>query len=183
MDPAPHQPLAALPPEEFERLFQEHHARVLQAAYRITGNATDAEDVLQTIFLRLLRREDAPDLSSTPGSYFYRAAINAALDLVRRRGGPRPISLEELSTPPAETCRPSPESRLGGRELHALVRRALTRLSRSAAEIFALRYFEGYSNVEISRMLGVSQSSVGVSLHRTRAHLQRELGPWLGETS
>lgn len=182
MQTAPNQPLAPLPPEEFERLFQEHHARILQAAYRITGNAIDAEDVLQTIFLRLLRREDAPDLSTTPGSYFYRAAVNAALDLVRRRGGPRPISLEEISSPPAETRGPSPESRLGARELHALVRKALGRISQTAAEIFALRYFEGYSNVEISRMLGVSQSSVGVSLHRTRAHLQRELGSWLGET-
>ena len=182
MRTSPHQPLVPLPPEEFERLFQEHHARILHAAYRITGNATDAEDVLQTIFLRLLRRKDAPDLSTTPGSYFHRAAVNAALDLVRRRGGPRPISLEEVSSPPVETRSTGPEARLGSRELHGLVRRALGRISRSAAEIFALRYFEGYSNVEISRMLGVSQSSVGVSLHRTRAHLQRELGSWAGET-
>jgi len=53
-------------PEEFERLFHEHHGLVYRAAYRITGRAEDAEDVLQTLFVRLLRRSEALDLQAIP---------------------------------------------------------------------------------------------------------------------
>ena len=49
--------------EVLSALFQEHSGRIFRIAYRLTGNASDAEDVLQTIFLRLLRRDEAPDLS------------------------------------------------------------------------------------------------------------------------
>src|SRR5258708_15851286 len=77
-------PLTSPPPGALEMLFREHHGAVYRAAYRITGNAMDAEDVLQTVFTRLLRREEQPDLSESAGSYLHRAAVNAALDLIRR---------------------------------------------------------------------------------------------------
>ena len=44
-------------PDEFERVFRAHHGLVFRTAYRITGNAADAEDVSQMVFLRLFRRE------------------------------------------------------------------------------------------------------------------------------
>ena len=72
-------------PEDFERTFREHHDLVYRAAYRITGNAEDAEDVLQTLFLRLLRRERALDAEANPKGYLHRAAVNIALDIVRLR--------------------------------------------------------------------------------------------------
>ena len=68
------QPLEG-PPGALEALFREHHGAVYRAAYRITGNAMDAEDVLQTVFTRLLRREEQPDLSESAGSYLHRAAV------------------------------------------------------------------------------------------------------------
>src|SRR3954470_12198129 len=64
-------------------LFTMHHRRVLLAAYRITGSMADAEDVAQTVFLRLGSGEGIP--LKNAGSYLYRAAINGALDLLRRR--------------------------------------------------------------------------------------------------
>jgi RNA polymerase sigma factor (sigma-70 family) len=71
-------------PPPLEALFRDHHERVFHAAYRITGDAGDAEDVLQSVFLRLLRR--APEVvGATAGPYLHRAAVNAALDLLRGR--------------------------------------------------------------------------------------------------
>ena len=70
-----------------EALFREHHGAVYRAAYRITGNAMDAEDVLQTVFTRLLRRERQRPFRER-GSYLHRAAVNAALDLMRVASGP-----------------------------------------------------------------------------------------------
>src|SRR5258705_11394353 len=84
-------------PEGVEKLFVEHRRRVFQAAYRITGSPTDAEGVLQTVFLRLLRREEAggTGLSGTPGSYLHLAAVNGALDIVRARTASRGAPLDE----------------------------------------------------------------------------------------
>ena len=69
------------PPKKLENLFNEHHEQVFRTAYRITGSVVDAEDVLQTIFLRIVRREQGRGFSPSPGSYLHRAAVNAALDL------------------------------------------------------------------------------------------------------
>ena len=64
---------------DFEELFRAHYELVYRTAYSVTGNRPDAEDVLQTIFLRLLRRLP-PDFDRNPKGYLYRAAINLSLN-------------------------------------------------------------------------------------------------------
>src|SRR5215217_9020184 len=88
------------PPEALEVMFRQHHEAVFRTAYRITGDAMDAEDVLQTVFVRLLRRDDgreplAPEDGA--GRYLHRAAVNAALDLLRRRKRRPAVALDEVA--------------------------------------------------------------------------------------
>src|SRR5436190_3880995 len=84
------------PLRDLETAFREHSTMVYRAACRITGNAEDAEDVLQTVFLRLARREDsAEEVGHVPG-YLRKAAVNAALDLMRSRQRARLMPLEEV---------------------------------------------------------------------------------------
>ena len=71
--------------QEFERIFRDHSQFVYRTAYGVTGNAEDAEDVLQTIFLRLVRRELPPSLKKNPKAYLYRAAVNVSLSTLRSR--------------------------------------------------------------------------------------------------
>ena len=163
-------------PEDLEALFREHHGAVYRAAYRITGNAMDAEDVLQTVFTRLLRREEQPDLSETAGSYLHRAAVNAALDLMRRRKRAKKVDLDEVGDRLVDDVQPGPERARGNQELKARLREAMSRLSPRQAEIFSLRYLEGLGNLEIAKMLGSSQTAIAVLLHRARHRLQKELG-------
>jgi RNA polymerase sigma-70 factor (ECF subfamily) len=168
-------------PSTLEGLFREHHGAVYRAAYRITGDAMDAEDVLQTVFIRLLRREDELDLSDTAGSYLHRAAVNAALDLMRQRKRSRKVDLDDVSEHIEDEVNPTPERARGNRELGERLRRAMGQLSPRQAEIFALRYLEGLGNLEIARMLGSSQTAIAVLLHRARHRLQKELGSLQGE--
>jgi RNA polymerase sigma-70 factor (ECF subfamily) len=168
-------PGAAAPPPMLEELFQTHHEKVFRAAYRVTGNASDAEDVLQTVFVRLLRREDAIDLSRSAGSSLHRAAVNAAVDLLRRRTRAGAVELDSVGDSLADPGQPGPERRERGRELAQDLRRSLAALSPESAEVFSLRYFEGYGNKEIARLLGKSQTAVAVTLHRVRGRLQKEL--------
>jgi RNA polymerase sigma-70 factor (ECF subfamily) len=120
------------------------------------------------VFVRLIRRGNTAEPLDNQESYLRRAAINVAIDLVRDRQDSQKVPLDE-----APFLR-SPQSS-GEPELRDSLRRALATLSPRAAEIFALRYFEGYKNQEIAQMLGMSQVQVAVLLFRTRKQLQKEI--------
>jgi RNA polymerase sigma-70 factor (ECF subfamily) len=171
------------PAPDLERIFRDNHKRILRAAFRVTGNAQDAEDVLQTIFMRLVRREGGSPLSDSPGNYLHRAAINAALDLVRSRRAAHAAPFEELEPLLAGSETAAPDRVQQGGEIRDEIRKALSKMSPKAAETFALRYFEGYGNHEIARMLGTSRSTINVILHRTRQKLREEIAPYVGEAS
>ncbi len=165
-------------PDGLEDVFEAHHGMVFRTAYRITGNAADAEDVLQTVFLRLLRREGGAVVESQE-SYLRRAAVNAALDVVRSGRDARRVPIDQVEGRP-ETSRPG-GMETESRELRGQLRKALARLQPREAEIFALRFFEDRSNQEIAKMLGISQVHVAVILHRTRRQLQNEISSYLGD--
>jgi RNA polymerase sigma-70 factor (ECF subfamily) len=165
---------------ELETLFRDHHEQIFRTAYRITGSPVDAEDVLQTIFLRLASSKEQRDLSPSPGSYLHRAAVNAALDLMRGRTRSRAVSFESVEPTREFTSSDlNPEESHADNELRARVREAVARLGGRAATTFALRYFEGYDNREIAEMLGTSQMVVAVTLHRARTRLRKEIGEYL----
>ena len=152
-------------PKPLDDLYTAHHGMVFRTAHRITGNAADAEDVLQTVFLRLVRRESLDEIEN-PESYLRRSAVNAALDVVRARHESDTLEMEKL---------PSSGSCTELRELRDTLRRILSKLPGRSAEMFAMRFFEGYSNQEIAKLMNLSQVVVAVTLHRTRRKVQKEL--------
>jgi RNA polymerase sigma-70 factor (ECF subfamily) len=164
-------------PDDLDRMFQAHHGLVFRTAYRITGNAADAEDVLQTVFLRMLRRDQSAKALERQESYFRRAAINVALDVVRSGKDARNVPIDDV--PPDHL--PGVRQQNDNRELRDCLRSALARLNPREAEIFALRFFEDMSNQDIARLLGISQIHVAVILHRSRTRLQKELRSYAGE--
>src|SRR5436305_2465582 len=112
---------------DLEKIFRENYALVFRAAYRITGNANDAEDVLQTVFLRMLKRDQDAEPVGNMGSFLHRAAVNAALDLMRTRQNIRNIPLDELEPILAEPAHRSPERAQASGEIRDRLRRALPR--------------------------------------------------------
>jgi len=156
------------------RLFEEHRGLVLGAALRVTGNLADAEDVLQTVFARLAVRLPRVEPQDQWPAYLHRAAINAALDVLRSRKRAGAIGLEDLANEPVDATA-GPERRSVDAERRLRLRQALGRERKRSATIFALRYFEGYSNSEIAHLLGSTRVSVGVTLHRIRNRLKRQM--------
>lgn len=164
--------------EELSVLFQTHHKKIFRVAYRMTGSRSDAEDVLQTIFLRLTpnRRELAPNAEA----YLHRAAVNASLDLIRSRTRRNVVPLEIVEFEKnAEVSTANPADDLEDSELRELIRLAVAKLEGRAAAAFALRYFEGFDNQRIAEILGTSQMVVAVTLHRARTRLRKEIGNYL----
>src|SRR5216683_1621840 len=86
---------AAPIPGELERAFQDHAGLVFRTAYRVTGNAADAEDVLQTVFLRLVRRDTSSGALENHESYLRRAAVNVAIDIVRSKQTAKSVPLDD----------------------------------------------------------------------------------------
>lgn len=89
------------------------------------------------------------------------------------------VSLDELTQDLIENPRTGPESIRASRELRAVVQQSVARLGTTAAEMFALRYFECYNNREIAGMLGTSQMVVAIALHRARIKVRKEVGKFL----
>ena len=169
------------PPADLDLVFREHHSTVFRAAYRVTGNASDAEDVLQTVFLRLLRRQpDAVAVGNMEG-YLRRAAVNAALDLIRSRQAAPQVHLDDVAAILSENASLAPDRLQRSSEIRTWLRQAVARLSPRAAEMFTLRFFEGCDNPEIAQALGTSTASVAVTLSRTRDRLQQEFRSYMGE--
>lgn len=158
---------------ELERLFVEHYRRVLMAGYRITGNMADAEDVAQAVFLRL-GTGGLPAVANA-GSYLYRAAINGALDLLRKTKTAAAEPLDSAAALMTHEPAASPDRAAGNSELAGHLRLAISELAPRAAEMFALRYLEELSNGEIAKLMGTSQAVVAVTLYQSRLKLKRRL--------
>ena len=155
-------------PLALERLFDAHHRLVYGAAWRVTGNAADADDVLQTVFLRLAGRDLSADLIENPEGYLRRAAVNASINLLELKSR-KNVSLEK-SAEPVDAANHAERS-----DLREVLRMAMAKLGGRTAEMFALRFLEGHSNSEIADMFGVSTLVVSVTLHRARKQLQNEI--------
>ena len=153
-------------PAGFAGLYERHYEAVFRAALRVTGNPADAEDVLQTVFLRVLARgEDVEDVV-LPAAYFRRAAVNAAVDVLRRRE----LHAEAVYDDQAPHAAVEPP-----RLLKERLRRAIAALDSEDASLFLLRYVEGLSNEELAAMFQMEKNNVAVRLHRIRHRLQAEM--------
>ena len=176
---APMQP-APLPLADLEQIFQENHVAVFRAAYRVTGNAQDAEDVLQTVFLRMMKRGPKAEPVENMSSFLHRAAVNAALDLVRARHHVRQVPLDEWEPVLAESAHRQPDRAQTSGEIREWLRGALARLNPRIAQMFILRFFEGKDNPEIARILDTTPGTVAVTLSRTRDKLEKEFRSYVG---
>jgi len=153
-----------------EQIFLQHRELVFRAAYRVTGNASDAEDVLQTVFLRLVRQDKFPEIGNLPG-YLHRSAVNAALDLLRGKKDTQALPLDGEPSRPEMT---STDHGAHSAEIRDWLRQALARLNPKWAEMFVLRFIEDYSNREIAGIMKTSSAVVAVVLHRTRTQLKKD---------
>ena len=153
-------------PAGFEDLYARHYEAVFRAAVRVTGNPSDAEDILQTVFLRVLSHDDQDEAARRPVAYFRRAAVNAAVDLLRRRAAHGETVYDDLAGADAVESPPLLKEQL---------RRAIATLESEDATLFLLRYVEGLSNEELASLFEIEKNNVAVRLHRIRIRLQKEL--------
>jgi len=162
--------------QDFEQMFREHSQLLYRTAYSLLDNPADAEDVLQTIFLRLLRREFPPDLQHNAKGYLYRAAVNLSLNVIRSRQRHELTGDAERLEVPADTSGSNVAE-----DTHQRLAEALAELSPEATQILVLRYVHDYSDADIAKLLGTSRGSIAMRLFRSRARLRKLMRDSLGE--
>jgi RNA polymerase sigma-70 factor (ECF subfamily) len=151
---------------DWNRIVHEHGPRVFATAWRILGQAADAEDVVQEVFLEVHRLWRTRPVHNWSG-LLSRLAACRALDNLRRR---KPaVSLDGLVLPGS---RDDPEETAVNRELVERLRQAVAQLPPQEATVFCMRYFDEVPNHAIAAALDISPGAVGAALHKARGKLE-----------
>ena len=153
----------------FLQLFDAHHLPLFRFAYRLTGSAEDAEDIVQECFLELLRPGCSYDPDRTPiRTYLFGVVRNQAFKRLRR-GGASDRTISE------ESPEPSPESRALSTETADIVARAVAGLPDTQREVLILAHYEEMPLAEIAQVLEIEVTAVKSRLQRARAQLKERL--------
>lgn len=166
--------------------------RVYATAYRLMGNAHDAEDMAQEVFLRVYRGIRDLKEPATLTSWIYRIAVNICLDALHKER--RAVPSAELITyaedgEPREieiaSDTPNPEELTLRREERECIERAVGQLDAGARSALVLRDVEDRPYQEIAEVLGIGLSAVKMRIHRARLAFQQLLeslcpGVWRG---
>jgi len=161
--------------QEFEDIFRQHYDLIHATAYGVLGRREDAEDVVQTVFMRLVRRGMPPEFKKNPKAYLYRSAVNESLNIIRFQRRHPTTELEQAAVSTEE------RQSLDAEAIHRTLYEAIGELKPRPAEILILRYVHEYSDAEIAKLLGTSRGTIAVSLYRSRAYLKKRLRASLGE--
>jgi RNA polymerase sigma-70 factor (ECF subfamily) len=153
---------------ELEQLFRAHYQMLYRTAYSILHNREDAEDVPQTIFLKLLRTGASPEVSKNTAGYLYRAVVNQSLSILRSRKRQPATDSAELLKAPVQADEISTEE-----NRHQRLYVAMGDLAPGAVHLLLLRYVHNYSDAQIAKLLGTSRGAVALRLYRSRARLRK----------
>jgi len=170
--------------DSFRALVEEHSPMVFRLAHRMTGNVSDAEDVVQETFLKAHRSLAGFDERARFGTWVYRIAVNAAIDVIRRRG--RMTAARRISDddPPVVETIPStaplPDRLAMSGQIQRDVTAALTRLSPRERAAFVLRHMEGMPIEKIAQILKIGPNAVKQTVFRAVQKLRRDLAPLAG---
>jgi RNA polymerase sigma-70 factor (ECF subfamily) len=167
----------------YEELIDRYEQPVFSLVFRLLGNASDASDVVQEVFLKVFRGVSSFREQSSLRTWIYRIAINEAHNHRRWfiRHCRREVSMEserpqhanpvEWATDPGR----SPFDQALDRETHTLIERALTRINPVFRTAVVLRDIQNLSYEEIAEILQVSLGTVKSRIVRGREALRREL--------
>ena len=161
----------------FGQLVEAHQSKIYSLCYRMTGNAEDAADLTQEVFLSAWRSLSRFQEQSSFGTWVYRMATNASIDFLRREKRRQVLSMtmeedseERQAQVPDE--RYSPHRLLEQKEARQAVADALAALSPEHRQVLVLREMEGLSYQEVGQLLDLEEGTVKSRIARARLALR-----------
>ncbi len=177
--------------EAYRVLVERHSRRVYQLAYRMSGNAHDAEEIVQEAFLRAYQKLEQFAGNANFGTWVYRIAANYAIDRMRQRksedarraavSNPLEDGIEVDPISQVRDPRPSPERLAGSVELAARMQRALEDLTPAERTAIVMRHWEGCAIEEIAAVLksssNATKNTVFRAVQKLRCALEQYVEP------
>jgi RNA polymerase sigma-70 factor (ECF subfamily) len=166
--------------DAFRQLVERHSRSLYRSAYRIVGNAADADDVVQETFLRTYRSLTRFDARASFTTWIHRIAINCSLDLIdsRKRRGTHASEDEDLDRLVSSDA--MPDRVVLGSEMQRAIAAAMNELSGNERTAFVLRHFEGMPLEEIGQILGTRLNATKNTVFRAVKKLREQLQPFTG---
>jgi len=172
-------------PEAFEQIFLQHRNQIYALSYRMTGNAADAEDLCQEVFITALRKISGFEGRSSLSTWLYRVAVNRSRDYLRKKKRtPEMLMADErrpgedaLATPEPQEDPGRPERAAVRSETRAVVHEALAQLPPGLRIPLVLHELEGFEYVKVARMMRLPVGTVKSRIFRARLRLADILEP------
>lgn len=157
----------------FRTLYQAHVARVYALCLRLAGNAAEAEEHVQDVFVRVWERLASFRGESAFSTWLHRLTVNEVLQ-ARRTAGRRTARVSLAADPEDLESAPAPSTGGGGAASYDLAQ-AIARLPEGARAVFVLHDVEGYQHDEIAALLDVAEGTSKAQLFRARRLLREML--------
>src|ERR1700687_57752 len=162
--------------DAFATLFHTHKMRIYSLCFRMTNNATEAEDLAQDAFLQVFRKLASFRGDSALSTWLHRIAVNTVLMHFRRKA-PGGVSLDEPYTShtdakPARREYGTRDGRLETSVTRVALNRAISELPENYRAIFLLHEVEGYQHREIAELLGCSVGNSKSRLHKAKLQIR-----------
>ncbi len=154
----------------FEYLFDRYRDAIRRLLVQRSGNASDADDLLQETFIKVYINLHKYSPEYTFGQWVYTIARNTFVDFVRRRQDD--LSIDERFTAPASSS-PTPEERFINLQQRTQIEGYLERLSPRYRQLIVLRFFDELSYEEIAAKLSLPLGTVKTQIHRAREQMCR----------
>jgi len=159
-------------------LYHRYRQQVYNLVVYSIGDSLHAQDLLQTVFLKVFRGLPKFRFQSSLATWIYRIAHNECQDHHRRRGAVH-VPLEAILGSPDEIdTQPLTDYQHALQEREAIVRQAVMQLPFKMREVIVLRYVEGLSYEEIGRVLRCALGTVASRLSRALTELEERLRPF-----
>jgi len=168
--------------QAFELLVRKYKTTVFNTIYSIMGNAQEADDIAQEVFLKVYTKADSFKGKSSFATWLYRITVNRCVDELRRRKN-KIISYEtefnqeeKLKLKDVLASRGNDiTEKLRQKELQDIIQKAVNSLPEKYRIILTLKEIEGLSYKEISQIMKISLAKVKIWLFRARQKLKGKL--------
>jgi RNA polymerase sigma-70 factor (ECF subfamily) len=170
--------------EAFRSLVDRHSRYVFNVAYRLTASASDAEDVVQTTFLRAYQQLSRFEARADFRTWLHRITVNCSIDLIRSRRhrevghDPEDLEYQSATTSDVRTT-PGPDRLTMSSEIRERVTDGLAQLSASERLAFTLRHVEGLPIRDVAAAMGLKTEAAKNSIFRAVRKMRVALEPFV----
>jgi RNA polymerase sigma-70 factor (ECF subfamily) len=157
-------------------LFEAHYSSVCAAIHRLVGERGVTEDLAQQVFIRFWEKRQTINITTSPGAYLHRMAVNEALAFLRTRKNQQPDEITPTTpfTPAADV-----EETYLQNELQQHIHQAIDTLPPRCRAVFQLSRFEEMSYQEIAEKLDISVKTVEHQIGKALRVLREKLQPYI----